>query len=111
MIRFFLGLDILCLLMYIRCVSETNNQQKEYKMEILTPKVAKSLRQGQILSMNNNRNADGTCVRWRVNGAVKTWKTRPNEFKVPVKHGMYDFGYVTQHNYFYFHINGTCEKC
>jgi len=80
-------------------------------MDILNLETAKDLKLGQVLSMNYNKNSDGSCVRWRVNGKVKTWKTRPNEFKIPVKHGMYDFGYITQHNYFYFHINGSCEKC
>lgn len=32
----------------------------------------------------------------RRNGATKTWKTRPGEFKIPVKHGMYDYFYITQ---------------
>lgn len=35
-------------------------------------------------------------VQFRRNGATKTWKTRPGEFKIPVKHGMYTFGYITQ---------------
>lgn len=50
----------------------------------------------------------GTCTReigprggvktkievWRRNGATKTWVTRPDEFRVPVKHGMYAYGYI-----------------
>lgn len=39
-----------------------------------------------------------TGKRWYVNGAVKLWKTRPNEFKLPVKHGLYAYGYVTHEN-------------
>lgn len=31
----------------------------------------------------------------RVNGQSKTWSTRPDEVKVPWKHGLYDYGYVT----------------
>lgn len=30
----------------------------------------------------------------KVNGAVKTWKTRPNDCKMPYKYGMYEYGYV-----------------
>ena len=44
------------------------------------------------------RNADNTPMRVRVNGACKTWKTRPLEFRLPVKHGMYDSGYITHEN-------------
>ena len=39
-----------------------------------------------------------TCNKWRRNGATKTWKTRPNEFRVPIKHGLYDFAYLTHEN-------------
>ncbi len=50
------------------------------------------------IHMVNHRNADGTPVRWRINGKCKTWKTRPNEFRVPIKHGLYDYGYLTHEN-------------
>ena len=44
------------------------------------------------------RNADGTPMRARANGACKVWKTRPAEFKLPVKHGLYDYGYIDKDN-------------
>jgi len=44
------------------------------------------------------KNSDGTPLRARKNGQCKTWKTRPNDFRVPIKHGMYDHGYITQDN-------------
>jgi hypothetical protein len=31
---------------------------------------------------------------WRRNGATKTWKSRPGAFRIPVKHGMYQYGYI-----------------
>lgn len=37
-------------------------------------------------------------IRWRANGKCKTWKTRPEEFCLPVKHGLYDYGYITHDN-------------
>ena len=37
-------------------------------------------------------------IKWRVNGKCKTWKTRPDEFKLPIKHGLYDNGYLTHKN-------------
>jgi hypothetical protein len=80
-------------------------------MTILTFEKAMKLTRGNKLAMNNHKNADGTCVRWKVNGVVKTWKTQPERFEIPVKHGMSDYGYVTEKNYFYFHINGSCTNC
>jgi hypothetical protein len=35
-------------------------------------------------------------VRWRRNGKTQTWKTRPTEFKIPVKFGFYSYDYITQ---------------
>jgi hypothetical protein len=80
-------------------------------MENLTVEMAKNLRHGQILAHTDHKNADGTCVRWRVNGDVKTYKKRPDIFQVPLKHGLRDYGYCTNTNYFVFHLNGTCPNC
>jgi len=44
------------------------------------------------------KNADGTPVRCRVNGACKTWKTRPDDFRLPVKHGLKHCFYITPAN-------------
>jgi len=41
---------------------------------------------------------DVTGSRWRRNGALKTWKTRPTEFRQPVKYGLYGYDYITQNN-------------
>lgn len=46
------------------------------------------------------KNADGTPKRWRRNGKTKTWKTRPEDFEIPVKYGLYTYGTITQDNAF-----------
>ena len=43
-------------------------------------------------------NADGTPLRARRNGKTKVWKTRPNEFRIPAKHGLYDYFAIDQDN-------------
>lgn len=65
---------------------------------------AKSLHQGTVLHFRHAYNADGTPQRWRVNGAPKTWKTRPTDVRVPLKHGLYSFGYLDQNNLADFNI-------
>jgi len=45
-----------------------------------------------------NVNADGSPQRWIVNGKVKTWKRDPDRVQVPLKHGMYSYGYLTERN-------------
>lgn len=49
---------------------------------------------GQIKARMGNGNL------WMVkrNGRTQTWKTRPNEFRIPIKIGFRDYGAVDQHN-------------
>lgn len=45
------------------------------------------------------KRSDGrTSIGVRRNGSTKTWKTRPSEFKIPVKYGLYDYFYITDKN-------------
>lgn len=46
--------------------------------------------------------------RWRRNGKTQTWKTRPDEFRVPVKFGLRGYGNITELNASDFH---TAENC
>lgn len=43
-------------------------------------------------------NRDGAPVRCRANGKCKTWKTRPKEFRLPVKYGLRTCFYITHRN-------------
>ncbi len=36
----------------------------------------------------------GKVYVWHRNGRTKIWKTRPGEFRIPVKYGLYDYGYI-----------------
>lgn len=44
----------------------------------------------------------------KVNGALKTWKTRPNEYRLPVKHGLRGYGEVTPETISQFHLESEC---
>ena len=46
--------------------------------------------------------------RWRTNGAVKLWKTRPSEFRLPVKFGLRGYSYITDLNADDFHLASEC---
>ncbi len=63
---------------------------------MISLKKAKELQHGTTLYHVNNRNADGTPQRWRVNGKVKTWKRSPERVQVPIKHGLKSFDYLTE---------------
>jgi hypothetical protein len=45
---------------------------------------------------------------WRVNGKCKTWKTMPDRFSLPIKHGLYNYGYMTERNAQEFHFPEDC---
>lgn len=42
------------------------------------------------------RMANGNLWRLRRNGATKLWKTRPSEYRIPVKAGLKSHGYITE---------------
>lgn len=54
--------------------------------------------------------ADGTTSeltkpnRWRANGKCKTWKRSPEKFQLPIKYGLYDYGYINEENCHLFEV-------
>jgi len=54
-----------------------------------------------------------TYKRWvyRRNGATKTWKTHPADFKIPVKRGLREYGYITQNEADLFTTRADCPVC
>ena len=47
-------------------------------------------------------------TRVRISGKVKTWKTRPARFEVPVKYGMYESSSMDEANAGQFHLPKDC---
>lgn len=45
---------------------------------------------------------------WRRSGQTKTWKTRPDQFEVPVKYGLYGTGRITDINAHTMHAAADC---
>ena len=68
---------------------------------------------GQVILQVDASNADGTPKRWKVNGQVKTWKTRPDDFQVPLKHGLKGYDYLSQHTgeFFTTDFDLNCAQC
>jgi len=64
---------------------------------MITIDQAKELKYRDILVDSNGRN-------WRVNGMVKTWKKDSNRIQIPIKHGLYDYGYIDQDNLYFFFL-------
>jgi len=51
---------------------------------------------------------DVRIVRVRPSGRCQTWKTRPEEFRLPVKYGLYESGEITHRNCESFHLASDC---
>ena len=45
---------------------------------------------------------------WRRSGKTQTWKTR-DDFKIPIKRGLYEHGYITESNVQHFHSTDSCS--
>ena len=45
---------------------------------------------------------------WLRNGRTQTWKTRPTEFRIPVKFGLYAKGQIWHSNASEFHVPEDC---
>lgn len=46
---------------------------------------------------------------WRVNGNLKTWKTRPSKFRLPIKWGLRQGHYIEPYNVSDFVLPEECE--
>lgn len=66
----------------------------------ITLEQAKQLEYGDILYSNEYVGCDQSPKRYKVNGKPKIWKRDPNRIRVPLKHGLYAYGELT---------NGTHE--
>ena len=57
-------------------------------MQTITKELAMELKHGDYIFSKLYSDSRGNPVRARVNGKCKTWKTRPEEFRLPMKHGL-----------------------
>lgn len=61
----------------------------------ITLEQARGLKYRDTLHHVTFKNADGTPMRFRVNGVVKTWKRDLERIRVPLKRGLWEHGYLT----------------
>lgn len=59
----------------------------------MTVEQMKQLSYGQHVTF---RNYQGRLVRLLINGQPKVWKRNPNRVQIPVKYGLYEYGYLTE---------------
>ena len=59
---------------------------------------------------NENKNADGSCQRWRQYGKIKTWKRNLDRFEMPIKHGLSVYAKLNNENADQFHLTSECTN-
>ena len=64
--------------------------------------------QATTANMFHYGDCSGRVERWRRNGVTQTWKTRPDEFRTPIKFGLYAYSQLTHHNAADFHTEDDC---
>lgn len=57
---------------------------------------------------HENHEPAGKIYTWRRNGVTQTWKTRPGEFRIPVKYGLRNYSQIYDHDAQDFHVAGEC---
>ena len=70
---------------------------------------ARKLTHGTTIYSTVWHNSDGSAQRWRINGQMKTWKTKPLEYRIPIKHGLYAYDYLTDANAHMFSLTDVKE--
>ena len=78
---------------------------------MITREQVNQLQARDVIHETGFHNSDGTCRRWRVNGKLKSWKRRPEDFSLPIKHGMWSYTYLTHDNVKDCHLPGESEDC
>lgn len=80
------------------------------KEQALTLTHGSEIHRGECVRLVGARNGIKDVIeRWRVTSATQTWKTRPDEFRVPVKRGLYAYGEITERNAHEVHTSGDCN--
>lgn len=65
--------------------------------------------QASTLSEFHEPAGAGKCKRWRRNGRTQLWKTRPDDFRTPIKHGLYAYAQLTPANAHMFVPASECK--
>ena len=60
--------------------------------------VCENTRPGQDLWHRFQKHVDGSPIRVQVSGKCLTWEDRPDEYRLPVKYGLFQTLYITEHN-------------
>lgn len=67
-------------------------------VQVASPVRLNNIEGSEIFWSRTLTNADGSPLRVRRTGRLKTWKTRPGQYRLPVKYGLKTGTYITEEN-------------
>jgi hypothetical protein len=62
----------------------------------------------EITRFHEEHEPAGKIYEWRRNGATQTWKTRPDDFRLPIKYGQKSYDNITPANAHLMHAEQDC---
>jgi hypothetical protein len=89
---------ILCPRRTSKLVGPSNLAHGATAVQTVTFAIATAADYRTVFYHRSLRNRDGSAVRCRVTGRCKTWVRRPDDYRLPVKHGLRDSFYIEPSN-------------
>jgi hypothetical protein len=77
-------------------IREEDKTMSTSKLEVTLDNLQTTLKAKGYLSFEHKtmKNRDKSPLRARANGKIQTWKTRPGQFRLPVKYGLKTCFYI-----------------
>jgi len=66
--------------------------RKKIQVRYMTNEEAKQLKRGDVIKVVS---VFDTVINVKVNGNIKRWKRTPLKLQIPIKYGLYEYGYIT----------------
>ena len=76
--------------------AKTSTKRTKTMLHLTKAEADKAIDAGNIKALSAHK----TWWKCRRNGMTKTWKTRPDEYSIPIKIGSKDYSYITQNTIF-----------
>lgn len=80
------------------------NTSENYSAKVSVPDILGGYYIGKVLNHKTLKNKDGSPLRARINGKIKTW-VRNNNFRIPMKYGLKEYFYIDQNNWMEWEID------
>lgn len=70
--------------------SDKHKNPTQHNYHVMTFEECKNIKSSRVHLLDRY----GRIIEVKINGAIKLWKTRPFDLKIPVKYGLYEYSYI-----------------